>query len=152
MADYFVSKYYRMDPETMILMTDGSKLMNGMEILIEDPNYRVQVNADRDLPDWEKDRALIHNRWCMVSEFSKKNGLISFVGIYDDGTKVSRDYNVSFSWYVKKTSLLNAEIIKETRERKIAKISELIKDEEFCGCYSREDIERFSSNLLDEIS
>jgi hypothetical protein len=99
----FVPKYYRMNPKTDELIPNGSGLKNGMRVLIEEPNKRV--NTDEDLDNWEEDRALESNRWCTVEALQVDPTGVSFVGVYDDGTKRSRRCAGSHAWLVRKDSI-----------------------------------------------
>lgn len=146
----FVDQHYLMDPATEDLITKGSKLKNGMRVLIEG-SALLRENIDVPLDGYSRQRALENNRWCVVSDLEiqerwddgndwgygnfggrrraprKVDPLISFVGVYDDGTKIKRSYADSYAWLVKKDSLVDTEIqvgrneyataINETRAR-----------------------------------
>lgn len=110
-TEQFVSKYYEMDPETDDLLFDGTKLKNEMRVLIASPSLRHEtvqrVMTDRALYDLRGD-----NRWCFVSEIEvtprqsyQNEGTVSFVALYDDGTKRKRVFSLSHAWIVKKDSI-----------------------------------------------
>lgn len=99
----FVPKYYRMNPKTDELIRNGSGLKNGMRVLIESPN--AKVDTDEDLNTWEEDRALENNRWCIVEALQVDATGVSFTGVYDDGTKRSRRWSLSHAWLVRKDSI-----------------------------------------------
>lgn len=119
----FVSKFYRMNPETDDLIPFGDQLVNGMMVLIESNDFRTR--ADRPLEDWELERALVNNRWCEVSNLRispprhDNPVLVEFIGVYEDGTKAKRAYSYSYSWYVKKDSI---QVEKTERYKKIQEI------------------------------
>lgn len=117
----FVSKYYRMDPETEDLFPNGRHLRNGMRVLVGKSGLRVDVNRD-DLNDWEEERAFERNRWCTVGALEIKDDGITFIGVYDDGSKMMRTYSIDSPWLVKIDSLARFE---ETDPR-VAKIVELV--------------------------
>lgn len=106
MTDYskFVEKYYEMDPKTVDLLANGSKLKNGMVVLIEDFMTREDPeNQKHDSEDYRKytyQRLLENNRWAKVSDLRVKNGLVEFVATYIDGTKKHRRFAESYAWFV----------------------------------------------------
>jgi len=96
---------FQMDPATDDLIRSNS-LLEGMVVLIEDISRESPLQHELD-PEHECDqhkcvRLLRESRWCRVSSIVRRNGLISFIGVYADGTKRSRTYNQSYCWFVKK--------------------------------------------------
>lgn len=116
----FVPRYYRMNPKTEDLFTDGKGLVNGMVILVENPDSRAIIKST-EMEDWEYDRALVLNRWCTVSELNVVGGALIFVGVYEDGVKIKRNMSLYDSWLVKKDSLPDdfAEKMKKARVEKV---------------------------------
>jgi hypothetical protein len=94
---------YVMDPETEDLIR-GDELANGMIVLIESESCRSGP-----LP-WETDStaALVAGRWCRVDKLRTEPGvmpMVSFIGVYQDGSKFTRRYGQAHSWYVKLASI-----------------------------------------------
>lgn len=102
-GDEFVDKYYEMDP-TVEDLVYGTDLTNGVMVLIEDPRYRVDISELKtDSPDPELLReAKKSNRRCIIEKYSrsKYDRTVSFIGVYEDGTKYTRRYAESIGWYV----------------------------------------------------
>lgn len=110
-----VSKFYRMNPETDDMISNGQLLENGMIVLLEDS--MIRADPDSPLSKYEVHRAEETNRWCEVSELEIRrrfehgetgyaigegSPLVTFVGIYSDGVKIKRSYDSSYAWLVKK--------------------------------------------------
>lgn len=76
----------------------GHELQNGDRVLIEDSLNRY--DPDSVVPAF-KDQAMITNRWCKVTRLEKKGSTVKFVGLYDNGDMVVREYSKSFAWIVK---------------------------------------------------
>lgn len=97
----FVPIDYVMDPTKEDLI-HGSELKEGMIVLVEDPMLRDDPS---DL-DTEGVRPYtirrIHeaSRWCMVTKL-RPGQILKFIGVYGDGTKMSRQYSSSYCWLVK---------------------------------------------------
>jgi len=102
----FVDKYYEMDPQTEDLLHDSGMLEEDMVVLIADSKYRAHINEVSLSSDENVDHARKFNRWATVtyrvvwSDYS-----VSFVAVYEDGTK--RKFHVSqhCAWFVKLNSL-----------------------------------------------
>lgn len=103
----FIAKNWTMDPETEDLIP-GSKLRNGLFVLIEDTTWGGRLDAEAFADEetrnpYEYQRLMTTQRWCEVSDLQRlSHEIIKFIGIYPDGTKISRTYNLSWCWYVKK--------------------------------------------------
>lgn len=101
--DQFVPKYQKMDPLTEDLIT-SLQLHNGMKVLVDERDHRA---SDKDIAagPWGISRALINNRWCIVSELELRSvgntPEYSFVGIYEDGTKCIRRGSGHIMWLFK---------------------------------------------------
>jgi hypothetical protein len=76
----------------------GHELKNGDRVLIEDSLFRGDPNS---AVATLRDRAMICNRWCQVTRLEKKNGLVKFIGLYDNGDMTVRDYSATTAWIVK---------------------------------------------------
>lgn len=110
MAEEFVPKYYQMNPETEDVLFDGNALVNGMKVLIEDPEYRTTIppNGFHGLNQEVLNRARRWNRWLTVSDlrFDKTNRSVSFIGIYyPDGVKMKITALIDLAWLVKKETI-----------------------------------------------
>lgn len=101
----FVVKYFEMNRETDDLLANGRSLQNGMKVLVENDNYRV--NPDKISGPSAMSEALRWNRWMVVSslEFNKLENTVNFVGTYEDGTKKQYICDLSTAWFVKKDSV-----------------------------------------------
>jgi hypothetical protein len=103
-----VPKYYINDPDTEVLLPNGRLLRDGMKVLIESANMRVDI--DLDLKPWEYHRALQRNRWGTLSNIEWITGadgetVARFAVTYDDGSQMLDTWNVSYAWYVKKDTI-----------------------------------------------
>jgi hypothetical protein len=113
MAEQFVPKFYRMNPETDDLLPNGRHLANGMRVLIAASSLRMNIDAE--LSDWQEDRALENNRWCTVGALEDDGEIVRFIGVYDDGSKMMRVQRTNFAWYVKKDSIREAVNLEDER-------------------------------------
>lgn len=101
----FVDKWYMMNPKTEAVLPFSSHLENGMEVLIESPELKLDVSQSL-LDGEDAYRALVTNRWCIVSKLKiHSDGEVTFVGVYEDGLHLTRSYGSRDSWIVKKSSL-----------------------------------------------
>lgn len=98
--DQFVSKFYRMNPAEEDIIP-GRDLRNGMTVLIEDQMAREHVREGLLREDYTRSRALKANRWCLVTKLQRRGDILSFVGVYDEGEQISRQYNDAYHWIVK---------------------------------------------------
>jgi hypothetical protein len=78
---------------------DGSKLENGMVVVLSDPEDRFDpINP----------MAQVTNRWCKVTEIQFYGGSgkdwLEFTGVYEDGQRISRRYKTSVRWMVNRAS------------------------------------------------
>lgn len=101
----FVDKFYEMNPLSEDLIK-GHQLEDGMRVLIADPRFR----PDLAYPIYFytnmafREGALRWNRWMTVTEFDgdlAESGLVSFIGLYDDGTKKDFILSSLHGWFVK---------------------------------------------------
>jgi hypothetical protein len=105
----FVERHYMFDPETDDLIR-GHQLVSGMRVLLESPDFRMDMRNVEMFDQGQMRTALVENRWCMVTElqFNKsdeKYEKLSFIAVYDDGTKFSRRWGLDRFWYVKLDSI-----------------------------------------------
>lgn len=98
----FVDRYYEMDPQTDDLLLDGQLLEPGMIVLIENIYLREDITL---MSEEKKNRALETNRWALVSNLEKHGDSLSFVAIYEDGSKRNRKYKLDHGWLVKKETV-----------------------------------------------
>ena len=99
----FVDQYYQMDPTTDDLIRSYA-VRDGMRVLIESPTIKSELVPDKVQEDIvELTKALTYNRWATVTElaWNRKEGMISFIALYDDGTKAGISFHMSHNWYVK---------------------------------------------------
>lgn len=96
-----VDKWYEMDPEVEELIYDGTELVEGMVILIESPEMRVDVREV--LTDEQLFRARRTNRWMMISRImlSPDRTHVTFLAEFEDGVKSKLDFEVRESWLCK---------------------------------------------------
>lgn len=118
----YVDKFYQMDPQTDDLIR-GSNLQKGMKVLIESYGHRMPIidgipkgASSKEVSRFQADK---FNRWCTVSELKMSKHMASFIGIYDDGTKITFDDSPSCGWYVKKNSIPPIQIEEGDLEAKI---------------------------------
>lgn len=113
--DEFVDKYYRMNPETEIVIPSGYDLKEGMRVLVEAVDCRQYISDNlRDEPSLYT-AALLNNRWCVVTDGIAKwpNGDVSFLGLYDDGIIMQRIVIPIYAWIVKKDSIPVENLVEE---------------------------------------
>lgn len=101
MSVYLVPKYYEMDPLAEDLLYDGSSLKAGMTVLVGDPAFRCDVRDPSSLSEDEYYRAKIRNRWMVVSNLDFLPRDVSFIGIFEDGTKAKITIDGTIPWLVK---------------------------------------------------
>lgn len=105
-----VEKYYIMNPETEALIPNGRGLKNGMVVLIEDAEMRIDLSR-ANLNASDLFRAVQYNRWCEVSNITVedhgpgKMSVVTFVGTYEDGTQHKRWAGLNKGWLAKKHTL-----------------------------------------------
>jgi len=102
----FASKNFIMDPATDDMIY-GSELEEGMIVLMgdslirEDPAQFFQT-PEEERSEYTENRLRQSARWCRVTKLRYHGHIVQFIGVYEDGTKVSRSYANSYAWYVKK--------------------------------------------------
>lgn len=95
-----VDKWYEMDPELETLLYTGHELQEGMIVLIESPNRKVEVRGE--LSDEQLYRGHRWNRWFMISKiFQDSNGGVTFRAEYEDGTAAKLAVDVNEAWICK---------------------------------------------------
>jgi hypothetical protein len=102
-----VSRYYEMDPETEDVLHNGTLVIDGMKVLIEAVDLKVDIAED--MTEFANHTARKTNRWATVTESKivdyKDGPHLAFVGVYDDGVKRKISYPVDYAWFVKKDSI-----------------------------------------------
>lgn len=147
-----------MDPETEDLIR-GVDLKNGMFVIIE-RGYATRAPLDGATTPYEIEKIQIDNRWCEVTNVSftrrrNDNPLVSFIGVYADGSKVTRTYDaIHYGWVVKKESIpveRPAEPKKLTRDAILKKLAEVISqyEEGFEDSFTTAFHETRASKILD---
>lgn len=97
-----VEQYYNMDHTTEDILR-GEHLKDGMVVLIEEPTYREDLG--RNLYTHQVHAARAMNRWCTVTRLKIDESQVWFVGIYGDGSKMSRSNSINAGWLVKLGSI-----------------------------------------------
>lgn len=99
-SEAFVPIGYVMNPADEDLIR-GENLRDGMVVLIEDILVRDAPDTlgEKSTP-YAVTRVLAASRWCKVTQL-KQGSIVSFVGVYGDGTKMSRAYSDRYFWLVK---------------------------------------------------
>lgn len=101
-----VPQNFEMNPRTEDLIR-GIEVQEDMVVLIENITHREdpsahEYGADHECDAYKCPRLLKESRWCKVTKIEQHHGdLLTFIGVYADGTKRSRTYNLSYCWYVK---------------------------------------------------
>lgn len=107
----YVDQYYRMDPETDDVLANGRGLKTGMKILAGTPGLREAYKED--MSPSETYRYDKFNRWLTIDSdvhfFKKPHDIlyVSFVALYEDGTKMPMHVAAFYPWLVKKDSIPN---------------------------------------------
>lgn len=102
-SSQFVDKYYEMDPETEDLLDNGTLVVDGMEVLVESPSLREEIHDRMSAADISKAR--MKNRWATVENSKIRDGILSFVALYEDGIKRKVVQQSDLAWLVKKDSI-----------------------------------------------
>ncbi len=100
-VDGMVDKWYEMDPELEDVLYDSSELRNGMFVLPESAEMRIDVRGPMTPSQlWLARR---RNRWAFITrlEHSVTIGQVNFLAEFEDGTKAKVEYDKSVSWLVK---------------------------------------------------
>lgn len=100
----YVALDYKNDPETEDLIF-GSELQEGMVVLIEATTLRDNPEgANLDSP-YTRHRLDQNSRWCKITKLLRNSihssEVVTFIGVYADGTKMSRTFAVGNCWFVK---------------------------------------------------
>jgi hypothetical protein len=107
----YVPKNYEMDPKFETIVDSTALLKSGMVVLIND--FYMRENLTTEYEPGRVIRADESNRWCTITYISeiirdyitKGSHVVRFVGLYGDGSKKNRLYNISHSWIVKIDSI-----------------------------------------------
>ncbi len=100
----FVPLNYTNDPETEDLIF-GDELREGMVALCEDPLVRPNPDRYESAGPHEQIRILEGARWARIASIRRRGDILSVICEYHDGSKSARTMNVSFAWFVKKSSI-----------------------------------------------
>jgi hypothetical protein len=127
----FVEKYYEMDPDTEDLLDNGSLVVDGMKVLIEDPKFRVGI--PNIMKPEQISNARVTNRWATVEQTKIRDRILSFVAVYGDGVKRKVVHPVDLAWLVKKDSIPRIDTIMTTEgvfldEKPTAKMVAFLKE------------------------
>jgi hypothetical protein len=121
---YFIPKFYTMDPKNEDLLFSGRALANGMVVLVADSDSRQ--NLKRLDADWELDRAFENNRWAKVTNLQIIGNNLSFVAVYEDGSKRVRTCSANYAWFVKLDSVPDVVLAEEKEAQKYNSVLELV--------------------------
>lgn len=113
----YVPKHYRLDIKTEDVLIDGTHLRNGMQVLVEEDQYRSEINTYSGRPnvypgglpsDAVTARANKYNRWCEISKLQITESNVKFIGYLEDEKKVGYllvfEHPIGDAWYVKNSS------------------------------------------------
>ena len=102
-----VPLYYMMNPETEDLVY-GDELRDGDIVLIETGLVRFSIPKNwAEVREYERVKTLENSRWCMITKlrrtpgYGDSNWILNFIGVYEDGTKMSRSFSESYAWFRK---------------------------------------------------
>lgn len=101
-----VPRDYVMNPETEDLVY-GDELRDGDIVLIEAGLVRKSLPKNwAEVRDYERIQALENSRWCVITKLRRSpvydhNVILNFIGVYEDGTKMSRTFSESYAWFRK---------------------------------------------------
>jgi hypothetical protein len=126
--DYFqhlIPKFYLMDHKTEDLCSNGRELANGMKVLTADTDSRQDLK--KLAQDWQLDRAFENNRWATITNLQILGNSISFVAVYEDGSKRVRTCSVNYAWFVKLDSVPDVVLAEEKEAQKYNSVLELVK-------------------------
>jgi hypothetical protein len=106
----FVPKYFEMDPKTDILLSSGNCLQDGMVVLLESNENRIDLDAYADLlrngSAKVLEECLRWNRWMTISMCHvTNNGVVDFIATYEDRTQKKIRVDCIRAWYVKIDSI-----------------------------------------------
>ena len=99
---------YVMDPKTEDLVY-GDELREGDIVLIESGHVRHSIPKNwAEVREHERVKTLENSRWCVITKLrmipgcdGDYNSIINFIGVYDDGTKMSRSFSEGHAWFRK---------------------------------------------------
>lgn len=105
----FVDQFAMADSEVEEVLY-SKDLKDGMRVILEQPSNRKNCTPYA-IAGWDKGElydALRSNRWCTVTKiaYDELNRVYVFIGVYDDGTRITRRDTSYTTWVVKKESIL----------------------------------------------
>ena len=99
---------YVMDPKTEDVVY-GDELRDGDVVLIESGlRYSIPKNW-AEVCEYDRVKILENSRWCVITKLRRlpgyegSNSVLNFIGVYEDGTKMSRSFSESYAWFRKLT-------------------------------------------------
>lgn len=98
---------YMMDPQEEDIIFSGDELKRGMIVLIEDYTLRDYDGLKElsELSPRERREVRTSCYWCKIEKIVWEGGMVRFIALYADGSKVVRRYMQSHAWFVKKSSM-----------------------------------------------
>ena len=98
---------YVMDPKTEDLVY-GDELREGDIVLIESGHVRHSIPKNwAEVREHERVKTLENSRWCVITKLRRipgfwgHNMIVNFIGVYEDGTKMSRSFSEVHAWFRK---------------------------------------------------
>lgn len=105
----YVPKYFKMNPVTDGLLFDATELQEGMVVILQAPEYRVNVDSLEGLlrlAPKDAHQAMYYNRWGRVKKMKVPGVNNIHVALeYADGSEGVIVASVTDPWYVKKDSI-----------------------------------------------
>jgi hypothetical protein len=99
----FAPMVYLTDPETEDVVW-GDDLRDGMVVILSDSILMDDPDKFETTDVYTRRRLLEKARWCRITRLRRDGHLVSFIGVYEDGSQFSRTYASSWAWVVKKES------------------------------------------------
>ena len=100
---------YVMDPKTEDVVY-GDELRDGDIVLIESGLVRYSIPKNwAEVREYERVKILENSRWCVITKLRRipsyggSNSILNFIGVYEDGTKMSRSFSEAYAWFRKLT-------------------------------------------------
>lgn len=98
---------YMMNPWTEDLVY-GDELRDGDTVLIESGIVRYSIPKNwAEVNEYERVKILENARWCVITKlrrtpgYGDSNSTLNFIGVYGDGTKMSRSFSETYAWFRK---------------------------------------------------
>lgn len=124
----FVDKFHQMDVSSEDVVPNGRSLSNGMVVLAEASGDKVRFSeVIAGVKDWEVDRFLGNNRWCIVTNLDTNENGVRFIGVYSDGTKRRRFATIQEAWFVKIDSIPDPVVDEEVEAQRYVEVYDILK-------------------------